>query len=186
MACRMGVCFKMYIPREDSFLLQQVLKKYLKKEDKKIKIIDMGTGSGIQAEACILLGFKNVLAVDIDKEAVNFTRKKLKIKSVKSNLFEKVKDKFDLIIFNPPYLPEDKNDKEKDTSGGKLGDETIIKFLIQAKSHLTKEGNILLLLSSYTPRKRINKIMKSSYKVKKPAEKKFFFEKLEVWKINLI
>lgn len=173
----------MYNPREDSFLLQQVLKKYLKNKNKKIRILDMGTGSGIQAETCIKLEFKNVLAADIDKQSVNFVRKK-GIKAIQSNLFKKVNNKFDLIIFNPPYLPESKHDKEKDTTGGKLGDETIIKFLNQAKSHLTKKGSILLLLSSYTPRKRINKIIKQNYKKTIVAEKEIFFEKLEVWLIS--
>ncbi len=170
----------MYIPREDSFLLQQVLKKYLKKQkDKSIKILDLGTGSGIQAETCVKLGFKHVLAADIDEEALENTKKK-KINAIKSNLFEKVKAKFDLIIFNPPYLQQDKHDRKNDTTGGRLGDETIINFLNQAKNHLTKTGAILLLLSSLTPRNKIDELIKENYKEKKVAEKKLFFEKLEV------
>jgi methylase of polypeptide subunit release factors len=37
------------------------------------------------------------------------------------------------------------------TTGGKQGDELILKFLKQAQKHLTKKGIILLVLSSLTP-----------------------------------
>jgi len=174
----------MYNPEEDSILLSDSIKKYIEKKGKSFKILDMGTGSGIQAETCKSLGFNNILAADIDTESLKYVKNKVKVKTIKSNLFSKIKGKFDLILFNPPYLPEHEHDKQKDTSGGKKGDETIIKFLNQAKSHLKKDGNILLLVSSLTPRKEINKIIKKYYKKKKLSEKKLFFENLEVWKIQ--
>lgn len=141
----------------------------------------MGSGSGIQTLTCINLGFKNVLASDIDKESLDYLKQK-KLKVIKSNLFEKIPARFDLIIFNPPYLPENKYDKAKDTSGGKLGDETVLAFLKQAKSHLNEKGKILLLLSSLTPRSRINKLLKKlKYNKKTLATQKLFFEHLEIW-----
>jgi len=173
----------MYQPAEDSFLLSDSIKEYLTNKNKSIKVLDLGTGSGIQAETCKSLGFDNILAADIDSESLDFVSKK-RIKTIKSNLFSKIKEKFDLIIFNPPYLSEYKHDKEKDTSGGKKGDETILSFLNQARKHLTKDGNILLLLSSLTPKKQINKITKKYYQKKKIAEKKLFFETLEVWLLS--
>ena len=175
----------MYDPEEDSFLLSESIKKHLLNKNKSIRILDMGTGSGIQAETCKNLRFNNILAADIDSSSLEYVKSKLKIKTIKSNLFSKIKGKFDLILFNPPYLPEDKHDKQKDTSGGKKGDETIIRFLNQAKSHLTKDGNILLLVSSLTPKKEINKIIKKYYKKEKINEKKLFFETLEVWKLKV-
>ena len=60
-----------YEPLEDSFLLQQTIKYYLKnKKNKKIKILDMGSGSGVQAQTLKELGFENLLTADINKEAV--------------------------------------------------------------------------------------------------------------------
>ena len=170
---------------EDSFFLSETLKDYLKNKskDNTIRILDMGSGLGIQAETCMKLGCKNILAADIGKEEIQHLKKKFK--AVQSNLFEKICSKFDLIIFNPPYLPENKFDKKKDTAGGKLGDETIIKFLRQARLHLTKNGRILLLLSSFTPRAGISKIIAKYYKKEKLAEKSLFFEKLEIWEISL-
>jgi len=168
----------MYPPKEDSFFLSEELKKHLKSKNKKIKILDMGTGSGIQAETCFGLGFKNILCCDIDRESITHA-KKLGFKAIKSNLFNSIKTRFDLIIFNPPYLPEHKYDREKDTTGGKSGDETILRFLKQAKKHLNKNGEILLLISSLTPTDRIAEELEK-YNHKIIAEKNIFFEKLKI------
>jgi len=174
----------MYNPEEDSYFLQEQLRKYLKNKNKNLRILDTGSGTGIQAETCLQARFKNVLASDIDNESLMLLKKK-NIPALKSNLFSKIKSKFDLIIFNPPYLPENKYDKLQDTTGGRKGDETILKFLMQAKTHLTSNGKILLLISSLTPKDRISKlIQKLNYKKIKTAEKKLFFETLEVWFIS--
>jgi len=177
-----------YSPQEDSHLLGKEVKKYVSKiKNKQIKILDMGSGSGIQAETCIKSGIKkeNILCADIDKEVITFLKNK-NINAVHSNLFSKVKGKFDLIIFNPPYLPEHKHDKEKDTTGGKKGYETILRFLKQAKSHLTKKGVILLLFSSLSdPNFILEYALKNRYKAKKLSEESLFFEKLFVYSFEL-
>lgn len=171
----------MYFPAEDSYFLSEQLRKLLKKEKKNIEILDMGSGSGIQSQTCIDFGFNRVLSADIEDKAIKHLKKQ-KLKAIKSDLFSNIKIKFDLIIFNPPYLPESKFDKAKDTSGGKKGDETILKFLEQSKYHLNNQGKILLLLSSSTPKKRINKaIVKLKLKKEKLAVKKIFFETLEIF-----
>ena len=88
----------MYQPAEDSFLLSDLIKEYLTNRNKSIKVLDLGTGSGIQAETCKSLGFDNILAADIASESLDFASKK-RIKTIKSNLFSKIKEKFDLIIY---------------------------------------------------------------------------------------
>lgn len=178
-----------YLPSEDSYLLEKEVKEYLESiEDKDIKILDMGSGSGIQSKACIKKGFENVLAVDIDRETLNHLKKQ-KLKTRKSNLFSNLKDheKFDLIIFNPPYLPEDKYDKGIDTTAGKKGYEIILRFLKQAQSHLKKEGIILLLVSSLSNEGVIKKKSKElGYKLKKLNEKGVgFFENLYIYELKL-
>ena len=185
-----------YQPKEDSYLLKQEIENYLKTLDKKqknnLKVLDMGSGLGIQAKACIKEGIKkqNILAVDIDTEVIS-NLKKLKIPSKHSNLFNNInkKQKYDLIIFNPPYLPEDKQgyDNLPDTTAGKKGNEIILLFLKQAKHYLTKQGKILLLFSNLSkPRTIISYAKKLKYNYKKLNEKNMgFFEKLYVYEFYL-
>jgi len=172
-----------YFPREDSFLLEKEVKKYAKGKS----FLDLGAGSGIQARAAKSVKAKSILCVDINEEAL----KELKLQgfsTIKSNLFSNTKEKFDLIAFNPPYLPRDKReDKESalTTTGGKKGDEIIIKFLEDIKKHLNKNGIVLLVISSLTPKEKILKILeKNSLSYKIISSQKFFFEILEVWKIK--
>ena len=171
-----------YEPAEDSFLLAEQIKFFAKNK----KILDMGTGSGILAQEAKKSGAKEVLAADINKESKDFLKNK-KIKFIHSNLFSNTKGKFDLIIFNPPYLPLDKREDVKSsliTAGGRKGDEIIIEFLKQSKKHLNKKGIILIVLSSLTPKKRINQLIRKNTMAKKVlAKKSFFMETLEVWKI---
>ncbi|MEK6882327.1 MAG: HemK2/MTQ2 family protein methyltransferase [Nanoarchaeota archaeon] len=173
-----------YPPAEDSYFLSSILEREIPKQlkkNKEIKVIEIGSGSGIQLETVNKLGIKkeNIFSVDINKKAVEHC-KKLGFQCIQSNLFSKIKGKFDLIIFNPPYLPQDKRDRKKDTTGGKRGDETIKRFLTQAKKHLNSNGKILLLISSLTPT-----INFKNYKARILEEKPIFFEKLYVREIRL-
>tara|TARA_Y100000310_G_scaffold325742_1_gene389708 strand:+ start:6059 stop:6643 length:585 start_codon:yes stop_codon:yes gene_type:complete len=175
---------KMYKPSDDSFLFAQFLKDYLSKlKNKNISYLDMGTGSGILAETAKKSKVKNILAVDIDKETVDYVKQK-GIKAIQSNLFSKIPKtkKFGLITFNAPYLPKDKKEpkeSQKATTGGKKGDEISIKFLKQAKKHLTKDGKIFLLISSLTPQNKIKK-----FKPRIVKTKKMFFEQLLILRFN--
>ncbi len=172
-----------YEPSEDSFLLAKEVKKLAKGKS----FLDMGAGSGIQSEYAKSAGSKNILAVDINPKVVQFLKKK-SIPAQVSDLFSKVEGKFDLIAFNPPYLPEDKledGESRRITTGGKIGDEIILRFLKDAPKHLNDNGAVLLLLSSLTPRQHILSLLNRlnmMYEV--IAEEKLFFEKLEVWKID--
>ena len=102
-----------YQPREDSYLIQKHVRKYAEG-----RVLDMGTGSGILAkEAASSPNVREVVAVDINKKVIDklnkefseeITKSKQKIKLLKSDLFSKVDGTFNLIICNPPYLPQDK------------------------------------------------------------------------------
>lgn len=180
-----------YIPREDSYLLSEILEEYLNPiKNKSISILDMGSGSGIQAETCRKLGFNNILTADINQEAIKHLKKQ-GFKSIKSNLFSNIdkKEKFDLIIFNPPYLPENKLEpkySKLETTGGKQGYEIIIKFLNQARLFLNSKGSVLLLFSSLSQPSIIKKQANLlSFKIKLLNKKKLFFEELYVHELKL-
>lgn len=170
---------KMYEAREDSFLLLKHIKDYAKGK----KVLDVGTGSGILALEASKYA-ENVLACDIEDKIIDKLKKEKnnsKVTYFKSDLFSNISEKFDLILFNPPYLPSEKI-KHVDLDGGKNGTEIIEEFLKQAGKYLNKDGKILLLCSSLN--KGIEQIFKKcKYRYKKIDEQKFFFEKLFVYEL---
>jgi len=145
-------------------------------------MLDMGAGSGILSEtASKFLDKKNITTVDINPKSIKLLKQKGFI-AIESNLFEKIKDKFDIITFNAPYLPLDKREPKSSqiaTTGGKNGDEISLNFLKQAKKYLTKNGKIFLLISNLTP---MNKIKKFNPKI--VAKKKIFMEELLILEFN--
>lgn len=142
-----------YTPAEDSYLLQKYVEKLVFGS-----VIDIGTGSGIQA---LTAARKNevsmVIATDISKNAI-FVAEELvkreglskKVTIIESDLFSNINEKFDWIIFNPPYLPSEKGLVDGTFDGGKTGKEVIERFLSQAKNFLKESGRILLIYSSET------------------------------------
>ncbi len=174
-----------YQPKEDSYLLKSIIKNYAKNKT----VLDVGSGSGIQTVEAIKQKAKSVTASDIDPETITHLKSlDQNIQVIESDLFQNIEEKFDLIIFNPPYLPLDKREDEeskKATTGGKRGDEIILKFLEQSKQNLNSDGKILLLLSSLTPRSRIKTLLNKQKLKHKPITKKaLFMETLEVWEIQ--
>ncbi len=170
---------------EDSYFFSEILKKQLTKKLRvsDLKFLEMGCGGGINLQTAFNAGIKkqNIFACDINLNAVDYCRK-LGFNCMKSNLFENIKSKFDLIIFNPPYLPEDKReprDSRLATTGGKKGSEIVNKFLKQAKFHLTDKGKIFLITSSLT-----KGIKWLNYKKILLAKKKLFFEEIYVWELT--
>lgn len=172
-----------YSPAEDSYLMQKVLKEKipsLLKKTPNLKVLEVGAGSGIQIVVLQQLGVKNIFSSDINSQAVAQC-KKLGFECVQSDLFEGISGKYNLIIFNPPYLPDDKSepsDSKVATTGGKNGSEIINEFLIQAKKYLEKDGRIFLLASSLT-----KKINWQDYQKIQIAEDDLFMEKLFVWEV---
>ena len=176
-----------YEPREDSFLLQSLIKEYAFG-----RVLDMGTGFGIQAlKAAESKQVIEVLAVDINPQAIeqlNQIIKEQKIRKIQaevSDLFSKVHGKFDLIIFNPPYLPQDKGIEDDALYGGKKGWELSEKFLQQASKHLVPKGRILFLFSSLTHKNKIDEIIGNNlFEFKEIAREKFAFEELYIYLIE--
>lgn len=177
-----------YQPAEDSYFLSEILKNQIPKlliQNPNLTFLEIGTGSGIQLETAHNSGIKkeNISSCDINSASVQHCNL-LGYSCIHSDLFENIKNKYDLIVFNPPYLPEHELDKEKDTSGGKRGDETIVRFLQQAKSHLNPDGKIFLLFSSRTPMEDINKEI-NNYKKKFLGNERLFYEDLSIWELRI-
>lgn len=170
-----------YYPREDSIMLAE----QLEKEEGK-KILDMGCGSGFLS---ILAAKKNfVTSVDINAKACrtvknNAMKNEVNIEVIHSDLFNKVKERFDIIVFNPPYLPDIEEDELKDISyhGGPTGREVIGKFIKDAGNFLNENGKLLLLISSLTGEKEVIEMLENhGFTAKILARKKVPWEELIV------
>jgi len=172
-----------YEPREDSELLAQVVRKLARG-----KVLDVGTGSGIQALAALEnAAVTEVTAVDINPLAVAQVEKlqNPKLRVLLSDLFSAVKDeKFDTIICNPPYLPNHDEDSDPALDGGTNGYEWSIRFLQEAQAHLMPTGKLLFLFSNLTNRDRIDlELKKLGYLHTEEATLVHFFERLYVYRI---
>lgn len=179
-----------YMPQDDTYLLCDAVDEFAKG-----KVLEIGCGSGFISIEAAKNGHE-VTCVDINPYAIEYTKKlaeeeKVKIECFESDLFEKVVDEYDTIIFNPPYLPKD--DREPNdlitvaTTGGEQGYELIERFFSDVDNYLKKEGNILLLFSSLTKKEKVDELIALyGFKAEKIRESKFFFEKLYVYLIKRI
>ncbi|MFO7794252.1 MAG: HemK2/MTQ2 family protein methyltransferase [Candidatus Nanohaloarchaea archaeon] len=132
-----------YEPREDSYMFKEHLEG-MDLEGK--KVLDMGTGSGILAKTMLDQGAE-VTAVDINSEASDQVPEEIRF--IESDLFENVEGKFDLIVFNPPYLPGEEEIEGSETwKGGKKGIEVTERFLEEASNYLNRDGKVLTMVSS--------------------------------------
>lgn len=142
-----------YRPGEDSYLLRRFVVELASG-----RVLDMGTGSGIQAvTAAEKTSVTLVVAVDINPKALEAARRRAeeagvlaKITFVQSDLFERVEGRFDWVLFNAPYLPSDGGLDDPTWVGGERGAEVIERFLASSHDHLSLGGSILLVYSSET------------------------------------
>jgi release factor glutamine methyltransferase len=167
-----------YSPGEDSYLLLKHAKPILKG-----RVLDMGTGSGILAiEAAQHPDVSIVVAVDIDIKAIKHTRKRAEIGGIHldlrhGDLFEPIKNEFfDIILFNPPYLPSEGAPDEPIWAGGNKGSEIINRFLEEASKHLFKTGIILMIYSNLS-NFELDK-WDTSYRIEVLEELPLFYERL--------
>ncbi len=106
---------RVLIPRFETELLVEKTINYINKLfDKKIKILDIGTGSG-----CIAISIKknidcDMYASDISLEALDVVRDNIKsnnvlVELIHSDIFSNINGKYDVIISNPPYISYDED-----------------------------------------------------------------------------
>lgn len=101
------------IPQPDTeTLVLQAIKRIKQYENNNIKVLDLCTGSGAIAIS-LAKEFENknvqVYASDISSKALEVAKKNamqnnVQINFINSNMFESIKEKFDIIVSNPPYI----------------------------------------------------------------------------------
>jgi len=188
--CIFYVSQKVYEPAEDTFLFAQNL--VVNEND---VVLDLGTGCGILGILAAKKA-KKVVATDINPYAVRCARINAgqnnvlaKIDIRQGSLFEPIgkSEKFDVIIFNAPYLPTSEGEKRswvgKAWAGGQSGRDIIEPFISKALNHLKKKGRIFLAQSSLSDiEKTIQRFRESGLDATIVAERKFPFETIVVIK----
>ena len=98
-------------PRPESELIIEETLNNLKNKNKKYKILDIGTGSGCLAISLANeLKYSKITAIDISKKALEVARKNIQLHNLNNKIdlknlkFENIKEKFDIIVANPPYI----------------------------------------------------------------------------------
>lgn len=161
-------------------LTTYTLKKALDKiAIKETSILEVGTGHiGILSIYLAKKGCKNITAVDINPDFVDNARKNAKANKVSigfstSDLFSNFTEKYDLIFFNPPYVPTEFAKRlgktingaitENVWHGGKDGTETISRFLREAHKYIEDDGQILLGVNNfYVSDNKIRELIENS------------------------
>ncbi|MFP4567340.1 MAG: class I SAM-dependent methyltransferase [Candidatus Woesearchaeota archaeon] len=100
------------------------------------KILDLGCGYGVVGIALLRDNPElDMTFSDINERAIKITKKnldkhKLKGKIIKSNLFEKIQDKYDTILSNPPYA---------------AGRDACFKLIEDSHEHLNEGGSLQIV-----------------------------------------
>lgn len=108
-------------PRPETELIIEEVLRNIKDRKKQYKILDIGTGSGCLA-ICLAKELTNskITAIDISKTAINVAKKNIKLKKLEHQIdlrlidINKIKDKYDIIVSNPPYLTECEYEKAQE------------------------------------------------------------------------
>ena len=164
------------IPRPDTEILVEEITKLYDKQ-KKLSILDVGTGSG-----CIIISilkerqkFRGT-AIDISKKALNIAKYNAKIhhlnnriKFYKSSVDNFFKHKYDLIVSNPPYICSLKiKYLDKDIFGfepiqaleGGIDGFNVFSKIVKKSSMLLKVGGKLVLEIGFDQKFEMLKLLK--------------------------
>ena len=191
----------MYLPSDDSILLADCIKDYHGN-----LALDIGVGSGIITET-LCENFKYVVGTDIAietlksyKESIVRYRQSNNNTASKRNMrFELIctdaasafrSNIFDLIVSNPPYLPDDYDNRgnkidDRTIYGGPTGIELTLHIITSSLSSLRRDGRVVTVVSSLSSISRLYQLTRQlNLSMKKIAQKKMFFETVSVIEIG--
>ncbi len=182
-----------YEPAEDSLMLAKYAKSL------KGHVLELGCGSGIVSLMNAKSNPKNVvIGVDVNRSAVSCSKNNA-IRNHITNVTFKISDlfsnlsgmRFDHILFNPPYLPTDKETRLRDKKlnmafdGGPEGRAVLDRFLEEFDTFLKHNGSVLIVQSSLNDLDRTEEILHSKgFHTKILETQSFFFEKLYLLQIR--
>jgi release factor glutamine methyltransferase len=174
-----------YDPGEDSYLLVEAALKEAKPGD---RVLEVGTGSGVVS--LFVQGLAaSVVATDISPIACRNARLN-GVQVVRTDLYSGICGLFDLVIFNPPYLPTVPEEQlgswlNRAFDGGLTGRREIERFVKDIDRILDPHGRILTVISSITGIDETEALFKENgFRMATVATEKVPFEKLVVLRFS--
>jgi len=176
---KLKVTNKVLIPRPETELIVDIVFNIFRRKSEKLFFAELGTGSGaISIALALAYPLSDVIATDIDQDALKIATKNYKSSSKKSNLkfyrgnwwspLESFKGKLDLAISNPPYIPKntyEKLPKEVKNFEPKLallgGEDGLkhIKEIIQKAPLFLKERGWLILENHFDQGEKVKQLL---------------------------
>ncbi|MFL6476341.1 MAG: methyltransferase [Nitrososphaera sp.] len=175
----------MYTPSDDTFLLADSLSQY-----KGWRALEIGAGSGLLLKI-LEENFVYVVGSDIDLQSlqhcklVRSSSNVLLVRCDAGSAFGS--NKFDFIVSNPPYLPndEDSNIVDPTVHGGPAGIEATVHFVNSALPLLTKDGKMLVVISSLADTSTFERmILRNNMQKKIVKQKRIFYETLSIVELS--
>ena len=177
--------FNPKVPRTGEFLASQIDSRLVKRD---WEILDMGTGSGV----CAIFAAKHarrVVAVDINAAAVRcaginalLNHLEHKIDMRHGDLFAPVpKERFDLILFNPPF---ERGSPRDDRDRAWRSNDVAERFAAGLGAHLKPGGSALVLLSTFGDGYVfLEEFRKQNFEISVLAERRFVNERLTIFRL---
>ncbi|MFZ0357364.1 MAG: methyltransferase [Nitrososphaeraceae archaeon] len=171
----------LYIPSDDTIFLANTINRY-----SGTLALEIGTSSGIVLME-LAKQFKTVIGTDIDfcslKRLLEMSRNQRVICCHAASALHGIK--FDLIVTNPPYLPNSTGHIDNTTDGGPAGVEITIDLLKDAIDRLEIGGKFLIIVSSISDTRKLDSFLsKNNIMVKKIAQKELFYETLQILELS--
>ncbi|HZO23340.1 MAG TPA: methyltransferase [Steroidobacteraceae bacterium] len=178
--------FNPKLPRTGEFLARQLTPAFPGGD---AEVLDMGTGSGVGAVIAARHA-RRIVAVDINTEAVRCAGINVRLNRVEGrvevrqgDLFGPVRDeRFDLILFNPPFLrgtPSD--DRERAWRSSDVAE----RFAAGVAQHLKPAGAALVLLSTFGGAEHfLEQFRRQALAIAVHAERRFVNEKLVIFRLT--
>lgn len=163
------------IPQPDTEILVEEIIEICKYREDVPKILDICTGSGAIAVTLAKQIKAEIIASDISSKALEIAEKNAKshgvnIELTQSDMFEKINQRFDIIVSNPPYIetktieklpPEVKKEPQIALDGGEDGLKFYRILAEKARDYLEENG-ILAVEIGYNQRENVTKIFKNA------------------------
>lgn len=163
------------IPQPDTEILIEEVIQLIKQ--RKVNILDLCCGSG-----CIGISLKkflenaNVVLSDVSQKAIEVAKKNavllnVDVQIIQSNLFENIKEKYDMIVSNPPYIEtnvistlsqEVQNEPHIALDGGEDGLTFYRKIIKEAPNYLNKKGYLCLEIG-FNQKKAVIQLLQENF-----------------------